>query len=125
MPTLAPLRPEEPTCTTVCGLPAELGLSGAEARRLAGAFKALGHPVRLQIVELLSRQGGQVCVCEIEQNFPLSQPTISHHFKVLREAGLIDAEQRGLWVYYHIRREAFTALRAILEKVESGQAVAP
>lgn len=77
-----------------------LRLSEDDASRLADGFKALSHPVRLQIVDLLARFGGEVCVCEIERHFDLTQPTISHHLKVLREAGLIDGEQRGLWVYY-------------------------
>ena len=72
-----------------CGLPPSLRLSPTEADELAGMFKALGHPVRLQIVDLLSRFEGQVCVCDVEGQFDLSQPTISHHLKILREAGLV------------------------------------
>ncbi len=106
---------EETPCTPVCDTSVTLRLDAKAASRLAEAFKALGHPVRLQIVDLLSRYGGQVCVCEIERQFPLSQPTISHHLRVLREADLIDAESRGLWVYYHVQPQALTALAALLQ----------
>ena len=102
---------------TCCNLAPSLRLSSAEADELAGMFKALGHPVRLQIVELLSRFEGQVCVCDLESQFDLSQPTISHHLKILREVGLIQAEQRGLWVYYYLRPTAVTRLGALLQGV--------
>jgi ArsR family transcriptional regulator, arsenate/arsenite/antimonite-responsive transcriptional repressor len=100
-----------------CGLPPSLRLLPAEADELAGMFKALGHPVRLQIVDLLSRFEGQVCVCDVESQFALSQPTISHHLKILREAGLVQAEQRGLWVYYYLRPAAVNKLGALLQGV--------
>ena len=86
----------------------------AEAETLAATLKALAHPVRLQMVELLSRLGGQVCVCDIEAQFALSQPTISHHLKVLRQAKLIDCEPRGVWLYYYTRPEAIAQLRSLI-----------
>ena len=95
-----------------CALsPASLEMTEADAARLAAMFKAMGNPVRLQIVHMLSRYGGQACVCDVENLFDLSQPTISHHLKVLRQAGLIDSEQRGLWRYYFIRPAALQELR--------------
>lgn len=94
--------------------PTELRLSADAADRLAGLSKALGHPVRIQIVEMLGRYGGKVCVCDIERHFDLKQPTISHHLRVLREAGIIDGEQRGLWVYYYIKPGALDPLRQLL-----------
>jgi ArsR family transcriptional regulator len=94
-----------------------LRLPTEEAEALAGMFKALGHPVRLQIVELLSRHAGQVCVCDVEELFDLSQPTISHHLKILRAAGLVAAEQRGLWVYYFLRPEAVAQARALVNSL--------
>ena len=97
-----------------CGLPPSLRLTADEAEDLAAMFKALGHPVRLQMVDLLSRYAGQVCVCDVESQFNLSQPTISHHLKVLREAGLVAAEQRGLWVYYYLQSAAVAKLRSLL-----------
>lgn len=97
-----------------CSLPPSLRLAPQEAQRLAAMFKALGHPVRLQIIELLSRYGGQVCVCEVESQFNLSQPTISHHLKILRQAGLVASEQRGLWAYYFVQPAALAQVRGIL-----------
>jgi ArsR family transcriptional regulator len=87
------------------------------AGRLVQAFKALGHPVRLQMVHLLARLGGRVCVCDIEAQFELTQPTISHHLRVLREAGLVDFEQRGLYAYYRVQAETMTFLRSRLSEI--------
>ena len=98
-----------------CSSPLSLRLAAAEAEQLAAMFKALGHPVRLQIVALLGRYGGQVCVCDIESQFDLSQPTISHHLRILREAGLVAAEQRGQWAFYHVRPAALERLRSVLD----------
>ena len=95
-------------------LPPSLGLTTVEADAFAAGFKALCHPVRLQIVELLSRYGGQACVCDVESQFELSQPTISHHLRILREAGLVNAEQRGLWVYYYTEPQKLAQLAALL-----------
>lgn len=74
------------------------------------SLKALSHPVRLKIMHILSRSGGQVCVCDIESQFDLSQPTISHHLRLLREAGLVETEQRGPWVHYSVRRDELDVL---------------
>lgn len=98
----------------VCCAPATLRWSMAQAEELAAKLKALAHPVRLQMVEMLSRLGGEVCVCDIEAQFDLSQPTISHHLKVLRQAMLIDCEQRGVWIYYYTRPEAIAQLRMLV-----------
>ncbi len=111
IPMLDDLQAAPAAC---CSLPPSLRLSPAQAEDLAAMFKALGHPVRLQIVDLLSRFGGQVCVCDVEGQFDLSQPTISHHLKILREAGLVAAEQRGLWIYYHLRPAATEQLHALV-----------
>ena len=75
-------------------------------------FRVLGHPVRVQIVDLLSRYAGQACVCDIEGQFDLSQPTISHHLRTLREAGILGVEQRGLWAYYYVIPGALEPLQA-------------
>ena len=104
-----------------CTLPPSLRLTTAEAAQIAAMFKALSHPVRLQMVDLLSRFGGQVCVCDIESQFELSQPTISHHLKILREAGLIASEQRGLWVYYVTCPAALSFLGNLLGSLASRQ----
>jgi ArsR family transcriptional regulator len=102
------------TFTCSCDLPPSLRLNVEEAENAAAALKALGHPVRLQIVDLLSRYEGQVCVCDIESQFTLSQPTISHHLKILREAGLVGVEQRGLWGFYFVRRAALDSVRSLV-----------
>jgi DNA-binding transcriptional ArsR family regulator len=85
------------------------------ARALAAAFKAIGHPVRMRILELLTRQEDPVCVCDIETQFALTQPTISHHLRVLRKAGLVDSERKGTWIYYTDRVEGVGPLRAFLD----------
>ncbi len=90
---------------------------------LARMFKALGDPVRLRLLSLIaSHAGGEACVCDISESFDLSQPTISHHLKVLRAAGLLDCERRGTWVYYWVIPSALQQLSAVL-LTESGPAV--
>lgn len=90
-------------------------LAPETAVELAGAFKALADPVRLRLLSLIAtRAGAEVCVCELTPRFDLSQPTISHHLKVLREAGLIDCERRGTWVYYWLIPAALQQLSAVL-----------
>lgn len=87
---------------------------------LAQMFKALGDPVRLRLLSLIaSSAGGEACVCDISAPFDLTQPTISHHLKVLRSAGLLDSERRGSWVYYRAIPEALHQLSAILQ-IEGG-----
>ena len=76
------------------------------AIRMAEVAKALGDPVRLQLVDVLRKHAGKVCVCELVPLFELSQPTVSHHLKVLREAGIVDSERRGLWAFYYVIPEA-------------------
>ena len=69
---------------------------------MAAIAKALGDPIRLQLVDVLRKHAGKVCVCELVPLFDLSQPTVSHHLKVLREAGIVDSERQGLWAYYYV-----------------------
>jgi len=80
------------------------------ADRLARIAKALGDPIRLQLVDVLRKHAGKVCVCELVPLFELSQPTVSHHLKVLRDAGLVDSERRGLWAYYYVNPDALKEL---------------
>ena len=88
-----------------------------------GVFKALADPVRLRLLSLVaSHPGGQACVCDISTTFDVSQPTISHHLKVLRSAGLLDCERRGTWVYYWVIPSAFQQLSAVLQ-IDSGVGV--
>jgi len=81
---------------------------------MAERFAALADPNRLRLLEILGRHGGKVCVCELVEALPLSQPTISHHLRVLRSAGLVDYEKHGVWAYYHTRRETLRELQAQL-----------
>ncbi|MER6070501.1 ArsR/SmtB family transcription factor [Streptomyces sp. NPDC001852] len=96
------------------------GLSAApldenQAADLAKVFKALGDPVRLRLMSMIASRGeGEVCVCELTPAFELSQPTISHHLKLLRQAGLIDCERRGTWVYYWVLPGVLDRLAAFL-----------
>ena len=86
---------------------------------LARMFKALGDPVRLRLLSLVaSHQGGEACVCDLTPGFDLSQPTISHHLKVLREAGLMECERRGTWVFYRVIPAALAQLAAVLGPAE-------
>jgi ArsR family transcriptional regulator len=85
-----------------------------QAIRMAGVAKALGDPIRLQLVDVLRKHAGKVCVCELVPLFDISQPTLSHHLKKLRAAGLVDCERRGLWAYYYVIPEAVAELSAWL-----------
>ena len=84
------------------------------ALRLAEVAKAIGDPIRLQLVDVLRTHAGKVCVCELVPLFDISQPTLSHHLKKLREAGIVDSERQGLWVYYYVLPEALDELGAWL-----------
>ncbi|AGJ52878.1 arsenical resistance operon repressor [Streptomyces sp. PAMC 26508] len=96
------------------------------AETLAKVFKALGDPVRLRLLSMIaSRAGGEVCVCDLTPAFDLSQPTISHHLKLLKQAGLIDSERRGTWVYYRLLPETTDQLAAILTRPVGAPATEP
>ncbi|MEU1531096.1 ArsR/SmtB family transcription factor [Streptomyces fagopyri] len=100
-------------------------LAADRAVELAKMFKALGDPVRLRLLSMVaSREGGEVCVCELTPAFELSQPTISHHLKLLRQAGLIDCERRGTWVYYWVLPGVLDRLSAFLTTSEPAGATA-
>jgi ArsR family transcriptional regulator, arsenate/arsenite/antimonite-responsive transcriptional repressor len=90
-------------------------LSAAQAVQVAPLLKALADPVRLRLMSLIaSHPGGEACVCDLNEAFDLSQPTISHHLKVLHEAGLLEREKRGVWVYYRARTQALASLGALI-----------
>ena len=95
-------------------------LDEGQAAELAKVFKALGDPVRLRLMSMIASrgEGGEVCVCELTPAFELSQPTISHHLKLLRQAGLIDCERRGTWVYYWVLPGVLDRLGAFLATPE-------
>jgi ArsR family transcriptional regulator len=105
----------QPLCCRVGAPP----LERAAAERLAAAFRALADPTRVAIVNRLSG-APEVCVCDLTDAFELSQPTISHHLRILREAGLIEVERRGTWAYYRLARQAVEALRGVFEVAGAG-----
>ena len=90
------------------------GTERSEAERMASIAKALGDPIRIQLVDVLRRHAGKVCVCELTPLFDVGQPTVSHHLKVLRDAGIVDSERRGLWAYYYVLPDAVKELSAWL-----------
>ncbi|MEV4637157.1 metalloregulator ArsR/SmtB family transcription factor [Actinoplanes sp. NPDC049548] len=91
-------------------------LEADQARAFAPMFKALGDPVRLRLLSMIaSAGGGEVCVCDLTGSFNLTGPTISHHLKVLREAGLVDSDRRGTWVYYRMVPAALALLAGLLD----------
>jgi ArsR family transcriptional regulator len=91
-----------------------------QAEQVSGLLKAIADPVRLRLMSMvLSHEGGEACVCDLTPAFDLSQPTISHHLKVLHEAGLLDREKRGIWVYYKARPDAMTAMTSLFANVSA------
>ncbi|GAB2580856.1 ArsR/SmtB family transcription factor [Microlunatus antarcticus] len=93
-------------------------LSRSRAEQVAPLLKALADPVRLRLLSIVaSHEGGEACVCDLNDCFDLSQPTISHHLKVLHGAGLLEREKRGTWVYYRARPDALTDLATLLAPV--------
>ena len=86
----------------------------AQALRMAEVAKALGDPIRLQLVDVLRKHAGEVCVCELVPLFDVGQPSLSHHLKKLRDAGIVDSERRGLWAYYYVTPEGLKELTAWL-----------
>jgi ArsR family transcriptional regulator, arsenate/arsenite/antimonite-responsive transcriptional repressor len=98
--------------TRCCAETDQVQLSTTDARQLSDDLQILGHPIRLQLLTILARSSSQVCVCDLEAAVPVKQPTVSHHLRLLREAGLIDCERHGLWAYYFVQRDALAALRA-------------
>ena len=90
-------------------------LTADQAERLAPLLKALADPVRLRLVSIVAAsEGGEACVCDLNDAFDLSQPTISHHLKVLHDAGLLDRSKRGVWVHYAVRSEVLADIAALI-----------
>jgi ArsR family transcriptional regulator len=90
-------------------------LSAEQAEQVAPLLKALADPVRLRLLSLVaSHENGEACVCDLTDAFDLSQPTISHHLKVLHEVGLLDRSKRGVWVFYAVRRDAMADLATLI-----------
>jgi ArsR family transcriptional regulator, arsenate/arsenite/antimonite-responsive transcriptional repressor len=86
--------------TACCAPISDSALDATQAADGAAVFKALADPIRLRLLSMITSAGGEICVCDLTPQFDVSGPTISHHLKVLREAGLVDCERRGTWVYY-------------------------
>lgn len=93
-----------------CPAPADRPLSSEEVERTAARLELLAHPVRLTLLGILCRRGGEVCVCDLEAAVPVKQPTVSHHLRILREAGLVQVERRGQWAHYRLDGKAMNAL---------------
>ena len=104
-------RPAGEPCCTPLAYPE---VERLPAERMATIAKALGDPIRLQLVDVLRKHAGRVCVCELTPLFDVGQPTVSHHLKVLREAGIVDSERQGLWAYYYVKPEALKELSSWL-----------
>ncbi len=100
----------EPCCEPVVYPDIQRG----HAERMATVAKALGDPIRMQLVDVLRKHAGKVCVCELVPLFDVSQPTLSHHLKKLREAGIVDSERQGLWAFYYVKPEAMEELNTWL-----------
>ncbi len=105
-----------PADTAACCSPLSAGpLSAGQAEQVAPLLKALADPVRLRLMSLVaSHPGGEACVCDLNDAFDLSQPTISHHLKVLHDVGLVEREKRGVWVYYRARTQALASLGVLI-----------
>jgi ArsR family transcriptional regulator len=111
--TLTPKRKR--AAGEICCEPVAFPDLGAEpAGRVAAIAKALADPVRVQLVDVLRKAAGEVCVCELVPLFDISQPTLSHHLKKLRDAGIVGVERRGLWAYYFVHPNALKELSAWL-----------
>ena len=99
-------------------------LPAVERERMVAAFKALADPTRLDVFRLIAAQQAPLCACDIVDRFAVSQPTISHHLKVLREAGLITVSRRGVWAYYAVDPRGLALLRDSLDDLAPVRLVA-
>jgi ArsR family transcriptional regulator, arsenate/arsenite/antimonite-responsive transcriptional repressor len=105
-----------PVQTVACCTPmTREPMKAEQAAKVAALLKALADPVRMQLLSLVaSHEGGEACVCDLNEAFDLSQPTISHHLKVLHQAGLLERNKRGVWVYYRVQDEVLDALGKLI-----------
>jgi ArsR family transcriptional regulator len=107
--TLAP-KQKRPAGESCCEPVVYPDVERAHAERMAKIAKALGDPIRLTLVDVLRKHAGKVCVCELVPLFDVSQSTLSHHLKKLRDAGIVDSERKGLWAYYYVNPEELEEL---------------
>ena len=110
-----PIRTDRRRGERCCHPAAKPTVRTAAAERLTADLSILAHPVRLQLLDVLLHNEGRVCVCDLEAAVPVKQPTVSHHLRLLRAAGLVTSERVGLWAHYRVRREALAALRVRIE----------
>jgi ArsR family transcriptional regulator, arsenate/arsenite/antimonite-responsive transcriptional repressor len=116
VPKPLPLLDPIPSAADCCAPLAASPLSGADAQELATRIKALADPARLRLLSmLLASENGEMCTCDVTDPLGLSQPTVSHHFKVLAAAGLVVGERRGTWTWYRVEPEALTAVARVLD----------
>jgi ArsR family transcriptional regulator len=119
----SPLTVIDSGAVPCCPPMATTRIPAESAAVLSTAFKALGDPTRLQLMSMIaSAPGGEICVCDLTPAFEISATTISHHLKVLREAGLVDAERRASWVYYRARPALMRQLATLLSVDETANA---
>ena len=115
------MRTPRTTVASCCPPLLRGGLTREDAEQLAATFKAVADPARLLVLSLIAAQpSGEACVCHFTARLDLSQPTVSHHLKLLFDAGLLERERRGTWVYYRIIPEQLAALRQVLSVPEAG-----
>jgi ArsR family transcriptional regulator len=112
MAELTDIIPTEARTAGCCNPALAPRVSADAAQQLSDDLGILANPIRLQILDILAQRDGQVCVCDLEAALPVKQPTVSHHLKLLRAAGLIDCVRSGLWAYYFVRRDTLAAMRA-------------
>ena len=110
-PRALPYAPPRRLGERCCDVDARPSMTMAAAARATADLEILAHPIRMQLLDVLVRKEGHVCVCDLEAAVPVKQPTVSHHLKLLREAGLVHSDRRGLYVYYRVDREKLNALR--------------
>ena len=110
---LKPKR-KRPAGQPCCVAPVTPEVGAADALDLAAVARALADPIRVQLVDVLRRHAGEVCVCELQPLFDISQPTLSSHLRKLRQAGIVGVERRGLWAYYYVLPDRLEALRSWL-----------
>lgn len=107
-----PLAPDRRPGERCCDADLQPSMTAAEAARATTDLEILAHPVRMQLLDVLVRKEGVVCVCDLEAAVPVKQPTVSHHLRLLREAGLVHSDRQGLYAYYRVDRPALNDLRA-------------
>ena len=110
-------RPEEYCATFV----PPVDLAPGRRDRLVAVYRALGDPTRLEVFRLIAAQTAPLCVCDIVARFELSQPTISHHLKILRDAGLVTVSRRGVWAYYAVDPSGLALLGGALAELIPGR----